>query len=62
MRAVGRLVRDYIDERIGELSMELDASKGGSNPKATLPSGGKSKADALAEAGISTSTAEDGEQ
>ena len=31
--------------RIGQLSTELDASKGGSNPEATLP--------ALAEAGIS---------
>ena len=40
---------------IGELSMELDTSKGGSNPKATLLSGEKSKTDALAEAGVGKS-------
>jgi hypothetical protein len=44
--------------RIGELSRELDTSKGGSNPLATLPISGKSKAAALAEAGISTSAAQ----
>jgi len=34
----------------------LEKSKGGSNPQATLPDDGKSKAEALAEASISTST------
>ena len=43
--------------KLSELSRKLNTSKGGSNPAATLPSGGKSKADALAEAGISTSAA-----
>jgi hypothetical protein len=43
--------------KLGELSRKLDTSKGGNNPAATLPSGGKSKTDALAEAGISTSVA-----
>ena len=32
---------------IGEISRELDTSKGGSNPEATLPSGGKSKTETL---------------
>jgi hypothetical protein len=45
-------------QRIGQLSGELDKSKGGSNPAATLPTAGKSKADQLAAAGISTSTAQ----
>lgn len=36
--------------RIGELSAGLDASKGGNNPAATLPEGGKSKTAALAAA------------
>jgi hypothetical protein len=48
--------------RIGELSMELDKSRGGSNPKATLPDGRKSKSEALRDAGIPTSTANDYEQ
>jgi N6-adenosine-specific RNA methylase IME4 len=43
--------------RIGQLSRELDTSKGGSNPLATLPIDGKSKSAVLAEAGISTSAA-----
>ncbi|MGH8226984.1 MAG: hypothetical protein ACREU3_03600 [Steroidobacteraceae bacterium] len=43
--------------RIGELSRELDASKGGKNPSATLPTGGKSKAAALKAASLSTSAA-----
>jgi len=43
--------------RIGELSRELDKSKGGSNPKATLPNDGKSKTETLKAAGISTSQA-----
>jgi hypothetical protein len=45
-------------QRIGELSRELDRSTGGKNPKATLPSGGKSKAKALADAGVSTTSAQ----
>lgn len=43
--------------RIGELSLLLDKSKGGANPDATLPAGGKSKYRVLADAGISTTTA-----
>jgi len=43
--------------RIGELSRELEKSKGGSNPKSTLPSHGKSKRETLRAAGISTSEA-----
>lgn len=43
--------------RIGELSAGLDASKGGANPSATRPTGGKSKSEVLREAGISTSAA-----
>ncbi|MCC7488361.1 MAG: hypothetical protein IT485_01825 [Gammaproteobacteria bacterium] len=41
----------------GELSRELEISKGGANPKATLPIGGKSKAAVLKAAGLSTSAA-----
>lgn len=37
--------------RIGQLSRELERSKGGSNPRVTLPVDGKSKEQALAEAG-----------
>ena len=48
--------------RIGQLSRELDASKGGNNPQATLPAGGQSKSATLAEAGISTTTANRYEQ
>lgn len=48
--------------RIGELSRELDASKGGANPAATLPDGGKSKSSVLKAAGLSTSTAYRAEQ
>ena len=43
--------------RIGEISRQLDASKGGANPEATLPSGGKSKKDTLNDAGLTTSVA-----
>jgi hypothetical protein len=43
--------------KLGELSRKLDASKGGSNPAATLPSGGKRKSQVLDEAGVSTSVA-----
>jgi hypothetical protein len=43
--------------RIGEISKELDKSKGGSNPQSTLPIDGKSKEQQLKEAGISTSSA-----
>jgi hypothetical protein len=39
-------------QRIGEISRDMERSKGGSNPQATLPTDGKGKADALAEAGI----------
>ena len=42
---------------MGELSAELETSKGGANPAATLPSTGKSKTEALKDAGISTSAA-----
>ena len=48
--------------KLGELSRALDTSKGGSNPKATLPAAGKSKAQALKAAGISTSAANRYEQ
>lgn len=48
--------------RIGELSRGLEASKGGANPKATLPAGGKSKYQILKSAGISTSQAHRAEQ
>ncbi len=44
--------------KIGGLSRKLDASRGGANPKATLPAGGKSKAAVLADAKISTSAAQ----
>lgn len=44
-------------QRIGEISAELETSKGGSNPTATLPTGGKSKRAVLKDAGISTSAA-----
>jgi hypothetical protein len=58
-RAPGRSPPDQLRLRAGikagEISRELDAGKGGRNPKATLPTDGKSKA--LAAAGISTSTA-----
>jgi hypothetical protein len=50
-------IRLRAEMRIGQISRELEKSKGGSNPKATLPTGGKSKEEQLAEAGISTSTA-----
>ncbi len=36
---------------------QLEASKGGKNPNATLPSGGKRKSEVLKEAGISTQDA-----
>jgi hypothetical protein len=39
------------------LSRDLETSKGGANPQATLPNDGKSKSETLADAGISTSTA-----
>jgi hypothetical protein len=48
--------------RIGVLSAEMDTSKGGANPKATLPAGGKSKAQALKDAGLSKSAANRYEQ
>jgi hypothetical protein len=44
-------------QRIGQLSADLEQSKGGKNPKATLLSGEKSKSEALALAGISVPTA-----
>ncbi len=50
-------IRRRAEIRIGELSRELDRSSGGANPLSTLPTSGKSKADALFDAGISTSTA-----
>jgi hypothetical protein len=42
--------------KIGELSRELEKSKGGANPKVTLPIGGKSKSESLADGGIAIST------
>ena len=39
--------------RIGEISRELEKSKGGSNPGATLRSDAKSKKEALKRAGVS---------
>jgi hypothetical protein len=50
-------IRKRAERRLGELSLALDKSKGGNNPGATLPINGKSKSDALADAGISTSSA-----
>jgi hypothetical protein len=50
--------RRRAEDKLGELSAALDASKGGKNPKATLPAAGKSKAQALKAAGISTSAAQ----
>jgi hypothetical protein len=50
-------IRKRAERRLGELSASLDKSKGGANPKATLAEGEKSKAEALADAGISTSSA-----
>jgi N6-adenosine-specific RNA methylase IME4 len=55
-------IRKRAEARLGELSAALDASKGGKNPKATLPAAGKSKAQALKAAGISTSAANRYEQ
>jgi hypothetical protein len=49
-------------QRLGELCRDLDKSKGGANPKATLPNAGKSKSETLEAAGISTSTAHRCEQ
>jgi N6-adenosine-specific RNA methylase IME4 len=43
--------------RLGELSRDLETSKGGRNPAATLADGGMSKRAALKAAGISTSAA-----
>lgn len=43
--------------RLGELSAALEKSGGGANPLATLTDGGKSKSEALASAGISTTAA-----
>lgn len=40
--------------RMGEISKSLEISKGGANPRATLPSTGKSKSAILKSAGIST--------
>jgi hypothetical protein len=48
-------IRKRAEDRIGELSAALEKSKGGSNPRSTLPTSGKSKAQVLEDAGISTS-------
>ena len=48
--------------QIGKLSRELEKSKGGANPKATLLSSEKSKEEQLKDAGLSTSTANRYEQ
>jgi hypothetical protein len=48
--------------QIGEISRELEKSKGGANPQATLPNAGKSKEAQLASARTSTSTANRYEQ
>jgi N6-adenosine-specific RNA methylase IME4 len=50
-------IRKRAEDRLGALSAALDKSGGGSNPQATLPAEGKSKATVLREAGISTSAA-----
>ena len=50
-------IRKRAEDRLGELSLALDKSAGGSNPKATPPAGGKSRAGVLRAAGISTSAA-----
>ena len=60
MPAIGRRkIRLRACIRIGEISRDLETSKGGANPQATLPSDWKSKSETLAEAGIATSTAHD---
>ena len=50
-------IRVRAKRRVGELSAALPVSKGGANPSATLPSGGKSKSEVLQEAGLTTSEA-----
>jgi phage N-6-adenine-methyltransferase len=55
-------IRKRAEDKLGELSAALDKSAGGNNPIATLPIGGKSKADVLKDVGLSTSTANRYEQ
>ncbi len=57
-------IRRRAEVRIGELSRELDKAQRGDGPAGTfaLPDGRKSKTQALADAGISTSTAHEYEQ
>ena len=43
--------------KVGELSKGLDVSKGGKNPKSTLPPGGRVKSEALGQAGLTPQTA-----
>ncbi len=43
--------------RVGEISASLDASKGGNNPAATLPTGGTSKRAACERAGLNYQSA-----
>jgi len=57
-------IRRRAEIRIGELSRELEKAERGDGPAGTfaLPGGRKSKTQALADAGISTSTAHEYEQ
>lgn len=50
-------IRERARIKFGELSLALPKSSGGANPAATLPDAGKSKKEALADAGVSTSEA-----
>ena len=57
LEASARRIRARAFRRMGELSQELEKSKPDKGHGAGLPSGGKTKASVLAEAGISTSQA-----
>src|SRR3989304_3650566 len=50
-------IKERAKRRLGEVSKGLETSKGGANPKATLPKGGTSKAATLKAAGVSKSEA-----
>ena len=50
-------IKERAKRRLGEVSKGLDISKGGANPKATLPKGGTSKTATLKAAGVSKSEA-----
>jgi hypothetical protein len=62
MRAQVEEIRLRACIRIGQLSRELETAEANGRGPVSLPSSGKRKADALAEAGISTSTAQRYEQ